>query len=118
MTLSAADLAVMSGLLDQALPLDAQGRRRWFEGLAPQYGELASALRRALLLKPTQPTVCRVGHAAKARRGPRREVRSGQWPAGWRADWPYQLLRFLGAGGMPRYGWHGAPMPLSSGRSR
>jgi len=49
MALSAAQMAQMSRLLDEALPLDAAGRRRWLEQLAPEHRELESALRQALL---------------------------------------------------------------------
>jgi len=101
MTLSAADLAVMSGLLDQALPLDAQGRRRWFEGLAPQYGELASALRRALLPEAdASPPSAGLDTLPKLGAGPDEKcVAASGLQAGERIG-PYQLLRFLGAGGM------------------
>src|SRR2546429_9931313 len=49
MGLSIPQMALMSRLLDEALPLDAQGRRRWLEALSPEYLSLAGALREALL---------------------------------------------------------------------
>jgi iron complex outermembrane receptor protein len=49
MTLSVAQMALMSRLLDEALPLDAAARRDWLERLSPEYRELAQYLREALL---------------------------------------------------------------------
>jgi hypothetical protein len=42
-------MALMSRLLEEALPLDDAGRRRWIEQLSPDYEDLVEALRRALL---------------------------------------------------------------------
>src|SRR6266436_5948125 len=47
--LSAAEMAQMNRLLDEALDLDPEGRRRWLEALAPEYEDLKAALRKALL---------------------------------------------------------------------
>jgi len=47
--LSAAQMAQMSRLLDEALELDEPGRRRWLEALDPEHRDLEAALRRALL---------------------------------------------------------------------
>jgi eukaryotic-like serine/threonine-protein kinase len=49
MELSIPQIALMSRLLDEALPLDAARRREWLERLPPEYHELAPALREALL---------------------------------------------------------------------
>ncbi|HEX4584830.1 MAG TPA: serine/threonine-protein kinase [Burkholderiaceae bacterium] len=49
MAISAAQMVRMSRLLDEALPLDAHGRQRWLDCLAPQFRDLAPALRQALL---------------------------------------------------------------------
>ncbi len=49
MTLSIAQMAAMSRLLDEALPLDAAGRRAWLEALPAEHQELAQTLRDALL---------------------------------------------------------------------
>ena len=49
MGLSIPQMARMSQLLDQALPLDAAGRRAWLERLAQEHQDLAPALRQALL---------------------------------------------------------------------
>src|ERR1700721_1273146 len=42
-------MAHMSRLLDEALELDAPGRRRWLEALSPEYEDLKLALQQALL---------------------------------------------------------------------
>ena len=49
MRLTASQIAQMNELLDEALPLDPEGRRRWLDGLSPEYQALAPALRAALL---------------------------------------------------------------------
>src|SRR5258708_13436772 len=49
MRLNAHQMAVMSRLLDEALPLDDAGRRRWLEALPVEYADLLAALRPALL---------------------------------------------------------------------
>src|SRR5258708_39300871 len=49
MRLNASQLALMSRLLDEALPLDDAGRRRWLEALPAEYADLLAALRPALL---------------------------------------------------------------------
>jgi len=42
-------MAVMSRLLDEALPLDTAGRRAWLDALSAEYRDLAPALHEALL---------------------------------------------------------------------
>ena len=49
MSLTTLQMALMSRLLDEALPLDESGRRSWLERLSPEYAEIAQALRQALL---------------------------------------------------------------------
>jgi hypothetical protein len=49
MALSALQMAEMSRLLDEALPLDAAARERWLAELPGQHAHLASSLRAALL---------------------------------------------------------------------
>ena len=49
MSLTTIQMARMSKLLDEALPLDEPGRRRWLEELSPADRDLALALREALL---------------------------------------------------------------------
>jgi hypothetical protein len=52
--LSAAQMAQMNRLLDEALDLDSEGRRRWLEALAPEYEDLKAALRKALFPREGQ----------------------------------------------------------------
>jgi len=49
MVLSAAQMAQMSRLLDEALPLDEAGRHRWLQQLSAEHRELEPVLRQALL---------------------------------------------------------------------
>ena len=59
MGLSISQMARMSQLLDDALPLDEAGRRAWLETLAPEHEDLSAALRAALLpwLRPAAARV-------------------------------------------------------------
>ena len=54
MPLSIPQMALMSRLLDEALPLDEAGRRAWLEKLSPEYPDLAQHLREALLPEDSQ----------------------------------------------------------------
>jgi serine/threonine protein kinase/Tol biopolymer transport system component len=101
MKLSVAQMALMSRLLDEALPLDAAARRDWLDKLSPQYRELAQYLREALLPADSQAaelkslsTLPKLGAADHG--GP--VAASGLQP-GARVG-PYELIRLLGAGGM------------------
>ena len=47
-------MALMSRLLDEALPLDEADRRGWLEKQAPEYPDLAQHLREALLPQDSQ----------------------------------------------------------------
>ena len=49
MRLTSQQMALMSRLLDEALPLDEAGRRRFLLGLSPEFQPFAQALRAALL---------------------------------------------------------------------
>jgi eukaryotic-like serine/threonine-protein kinase len=90
-------MALMSRLLDEALPLDEAGRRSWLTDLSPEYQDLAQALRAALLPDARKsaevqsffemPPDLLVVDAAN---GPQPGANVG----------PYELLRSLGAGGM------------------
>ena len=97
MKLTIQQMALMSRLLDEALPLDEAGRRRWLADLSPEYQDLAQALRAALLPDATksaevqsfleippnlQDVYAAVGLQPGANVG------------------PYELLRSLGQGGM------------------
>jgi serine/threonine protein kinase/Tol biopolymer transport system component len=101
MGLSIPQMALMSRLLDEALPLDAAGRRAWLEALPPAHQDLAQALRDALL--PSDAQVADVEALATlpkfaAAVAASDVVASGLQP-GARVG-PYQLIRLLGAGGM------------------
>src|SRR6266478_1094595 len=97
--LSAAQMAQMNRLLDEALDLDPEGRRRWLEALAPEYEDLKPALRKALLPDAVAAesgnlaTLPKLGAA-----GDTTEFGSGL-QAGELVG-PYRLVRPLGAGGM------------------
>jgi serine/threonine protein kinase/Tol biopolymer transport system component len=94
-------MALMSRLLDEALPLDAAARRDWLERLSPEYRELAQYLREALLPEDSQipelkslSTLPKLG--AADHEGP---VGASGLQTGARLG-PYELIRLLGAGGM------------------
>jgi serine/threonine protein kinase len=99
MKLSTPQIAQMSRLLDEALPLDTDGRRLWLDRLSPEYQDLAAALRRALLEGDSQSADAK-GLGTFPRFGSAREAcaASGLQP-GARIG-PYELIRLLGAGGM------------------
>jgi len=101
MALSIPQMAQMSLLLDEALPLDADGRRAWLATLAPEYQDLAPALREALLPTPAQTADFKafdtLPKLAPADAGSG-VAASGLQP-GARVG-PYELIRRLGAGGM------------------
>jgi TolB-like protein len=101
MTLSVAQMALMSRLLDEALPLDAVGRRAWLVRATQEHPDLAAALREALLPGAAQAadlkalmSLPKVGDAEEASA----PSASGLQP-GARVG-PYELIRRLGAGGM------------------
>ncbi|HWY73418.1 MAG TPA: protein kinase, partial [Burkholderiaceae bacterium] len=96
MVLSAAQMAAMSRLLDEALPLDAAGRRRWLEHLPPEHAALADVLHAALMQSGSETsgagqfaTLPKIGSAPEA------GAVSTSDEIG-----PYRLLRQLGSGGM------------------
>jgi eukaryotic-like serine/threonine-protein kinase len=98
MTLTPERMASLSRLLDEALPLDERGRRRWLQRLPLEHQDLADALRTALLSDAdaieTLSTLPKILPACEARES----AASGLTP-GFRVG-PYELLRLLGAGGM------------------
>ena len=49
MVLTGEQVARLSQLLDQALPLDKDSRERWLDSLSPEYRSLVPALRQALM---------------------------------------------------------------------
>src|ERR1700733_5108134 len=98
---SISQLALMSRLLDEALPLDAAGRRSWLETLSPEYQDLVPVLREALLPADSHAADPKAletlpkfasAHAASG------SAANGLQP-GARVG-PYELIRLLGAGGM------------------
>ena len=100
MRLSASQIALMSRLLDEALPLDDAGRRRWLETLPEEFADLLDSLRQALLPEFHQSsdgrsfaTFLESADPASGRVEP-----TGLQP-GARVG-PYELIRLLGAGGM------------------
>jgi eukaryotic-like serine/threonine-protein kinase len=97
MRLTIQQMALMSRLLDEALPLDEAGRRLWLADLSPEYQDLAQALRAGLLPDATKsaelqsfldvpPNLQDVDAASGLQPG----ANVG----------PYELLRSLGCGGM------------------
>src|SRR5258708_24034703 len=102
MSLSADQIALLSRLLDQALPLDATARQTWLRNLQPEYAALAPALRQALLPDGDETfgtglfaTLPRIGAAAAhAAAGLTSMLQAGERIG------PYQLMRELGHGGM------------------
>ena len=101
MPLTIAQMALMSRLLDEALPLDEAGRRAWLEKRLPEYSDLAQDLRDVLLPQDSRAASARspltlpgLAFEEEASAAPS----SGLHP-GARVG-PYELIRLLGAGGM------------------
>jgi serine/threonine protein kinase/TolB-like protein/Flp pilus assembly protein TadD len=101
MKLTVAQLKVLSGLLDEALPLDVAARSAWLEALPPEHHELVPSLRIALLM---EPPAARTVESLDVL--PRIDVADGPAAAtsstlqsGARVG-PYELVRRLGVGGM------------------
>jgi serine/threonine protein kinase/TolB-like protein len=94
-------MALMSQLLDEALPLDDAGRRAWLERLPLEHGDLAAALREALLPDEAQAAYLQA-LMSPPKLSASEEVdapaASGLQP-GARVG-PYELIRLLGVGGM------------------
>jgi serine/threonine protein kinase/TolB-like protein len=102
MALTADQLAELSQLLDQALPLDQESRHQWLDHLPSEHQALLPALKRALLVPdddptlgskwfPTLPRIAGLGKAAT--------LLTAGLKAGQRIG-PYELMRELGTGGM------------------
>jgi serine/threonine protein kinase len=101
MELSTADIALMSRLLDEALPLDDAERQTWLDNLPPEHRPLAPALRAALLKGVAQAEVFRalatpprLDTGAEASAVPTSDLQPGERVG------PYELIKLLGTGGM------------------
>jgi serine/threonine protein kinase/Tfp pilus assembly protein PilF len=98
MKLSAAEMAVFSRLLDEALPLGGVARRAWLQALPAEYQHLAAELRDALLPEAaSSPGAERLSLpplGADVAQASGSSLRAGERIG------PYELLRPLGAGGM------------------
>ena len=101
MGLSIPQIALISRLLDEALPLDEDARRAWLDSLPPEYRHLAPALRDALLPGAAQAasfkmlsTLPKLGDPAETGA----PAATGLQPGA--AVGPYELIRLLGSGGM------------------
>jgi TolB-like protein/Tfp pilus assembly protein PilF/predicted Ser/Thr protein kinase len=101
MGLSIPQMATLSRLLDEVLPLDEAARREWLDNLPPEHRDLAPALRDVLLPGAAQAASFSVlstlpklsdGHDTSG------AAASGLQPGA--AVGPYQLIRLLGSGGM------------------
>jgi serine/threonine protein kinase/tetratricopeptide (TPR) repeat protein len=101
MRLSISQMAVMSRLLDEALPLDAAGRRVWLDALSAEYRDLTPALREALL--PEEGEAARVKAFTTLPKLGFDDAAGVAAASGLQAGariGPYALIRRLGAGGM------------------
>ena len=96
MKLTVQQIALMSRLLDEALPLDEAARRLWLADLSPEYHELAKDLRAALL--PDATGSAEVQSFLEAPPNLRVEAANILKPG--TSVGPYVLLRALGQGGM------------------
>src|ERR1700685_3820521 len=101
MRLTIQQMALMSRLLDEALPLDEAGRRRWLADLSPEYQDLAQALRAALLTDATKSSEVQAFLEVPP------DLQDVDATSGLQSGTnvgPYVLLRSLGRGGMAE-GW-------------
>ena len=98
MGLSIPQMALMSRLLDEALPLNAEARQCWLKALAPEYQDLAGALREAL--KPAAADGGSVGLLEVGAGRVSDLERIGCDLQAGDAVGPYRLIRLLGEGGM------------------
>jgi serine/threonine protein kinase/Tol biopolymer transport system component len=101
MTLSIEQMAAMSRLLDEALPLDAAGRRAWLDALPAAHQGLAQTLREALLPEEAQSAGLEPlsAQALAAFADLSGVARASRLKPGARVG-PYELIRALGSGGM------------------
>jgi serine/threonine protein kinase/tetratricopeptide (TPR) repeat protein len=101
MRLTPSQMATMSRLLDESLPLDEAGRRAWLYTLPVQYAELLPALRQSLLPEFAPPQDPHSFHTLlESRAGDERAGPASTGLAPGARIGPYELIRLLGAGGM------------------
>jgi serine/threonine protein kinase/TolB-like protein len=100
MRLSASQIALMSRLLDESLPLDDAGRRRWLDALPADHQDLFAPLCQALLPEFHQSTDGRnfATFLESADEHAGRVEPTGLQPG--EHVGPYELIRLIGAGGM------------------
>jgi eukaryotic-like serine/threonine-protein kinase len=101
MRLTAPQMALMSRLLDEALPLDEAGRRAWLEALPAEYKDLFAPLRHALLPAIHEPPGAQ--HFATFLESDNIHAPGGAHETGLIPGarvGPYELIRLVGAGGM------------------
>ena len=101
MPLTIAQMALMSRLLDEALPLGEADRRAWLEKQSPEYPDLAQHLHEALLPQDSQTAYSKspltppgLAFLQEASAAPASGLQCGARVG------PYELIRLLGAGGM------------------
>jgi serine/threonine protein kinase/Flp pilus assembly protein TadD len=99
MGLSISQMARISRLLDQALPLDEAGRRAWLERLAPEHADLAMALRAALSPSAGEAVELNAISGLPNLDTPDQDAAASGLQPGVHVG-PYELIRQLGAGGM------------------
>jgi eukaryotic-like serine/threonine-protein kinase len=100
MTLSSAQMALMSGLLDEALPLDQAGREAWLQALRPEHQEIAEVLRLALLPADGNAEAASLLTLPKFLLDPAAGFSSESGLTARALLGPYELIRPLGSGGM------------------
>jgi serine/threonine protein kinase/Tfp pilus assembly protein PilF len=98
MKLSAAEMALMSRLLDKALPLGEAARCAWLQALPAEYQHIAAPLRAALL--PEAQGSAGAELLSLPHLGADSPEASGTGLLTGARIGPYELLRPLGAGGM------------------
>ena len=101
MALTADQIAELSRLLDQALPLDEESRQRWLDDLPSEHHALLPALRQALLVEDDDSTLGKWFATLPRIPGVSRvsTLMTSGLHAGQRIG-SYELVRELGAGGM------------------